>query len=136
MISTNNKEFLQAVQAVSKEETEKFVKSPETEELLEKLKAQYGKDQAGFMKAWMKVTMPMTQKLTEKHIQGMQFYMILQPENDSHYAGKDVKLGTPDRSIFWYKPTGADKYRVIYADLSVIEMTPDDVKHLPEAKAK
>jgi hypothetical protein len=44
-----------------------------------------------------------------------------------------VKLGTPDRPILWYKPTGADTYRVIYADLSVKEMAPDDVKKLPEA---
>ncbi len=47
---------------------------------------------------------------------------------ESHYAGKDVKLDTPDRPIFWYKPTGADKYRVIHADLSVKDMTLDDVK--------
>jgi hypothetical protein len=67
---------------------------------------------------------------------GLGFLHDLKPENDSHYAGKDVKLGTPDRPIFWYKPTGADKYRVIYADMSVKEMTPDDVKKLPEAKSK
>jgi hypothetical protein len=67
---------------------------------------------------------------------GLGFLRDLKPENDSHYAGKDVKLDTPDRPIFWYKPTGAEKYRVIYADLSVKDMTPDDVKKLPEAKAQ
>ena len=41
-----------------------------------------------------------------------------------------MKLGTPDRPIFWYKLTGAEKYRVIYADLSVKEMTADEVKNL------
>ena len=61
---------------------------------------------------------------------------MLTSANDSHYVGKDVKLGTPDRPIFWYKPTGADKYSVIYADLSVKDMASDDVKKLPEAKAK
>ena len=125
-----NKEYMQAIQAVTQPEMEKFLKAPETEKLLEKLKAQYGKDQAGFMKAWMEETMPITQKLTQKYMQGMMFYNMLNSQNDSHYAGKDVKLGTPDRPIFWYKPTGTDKYRVIYADLSVKDMTPDDVKKL------
>lgn len=131
-----NKEYMQAIQAASISETQKLIKEPETAKLLKDLKAQYGKDQAGFMKAWMKAMMPFTQKLTQKYQQGMLFYNMLTSQNDSHYAGKDVKLGTPDRPIFWYKPTGADKYRVIYADLSVKDMTPDDVKKLPEAKAK
>ena len=136
-IGMNNKEFMQAIQAVTQgRKLEKLLKTPETEKLLEKLKAQYGKDQAGFMKAWMKATMPFTQKLTQKHMQGMMFYNMLNSQNDSHYVGGGVKLGTPDRPIFWYKPTGADKYRVIYADLSVKDMAPDDVKKLPEAKAK
>ena len=131
-----NKEYMQAIQAVSKSEVEKLVKTPEIEKLLEKLKAQYGKDQPGFMKAWMKAIMPFTQNLTQKHMQGTMFYNMLKSENDSHYAGKDVKLGTPNRPIFWYKPTGAKKYRVIYADLSVKELAADEVKKLPEARAK
>jgi hypothetical protein len=41
---------------------------------------------------------------------------------DAHYAGAGVKLGTPDRPIFWYKPADSEKYRVIYADLSAGEV--------------
>jgi hypothetical protein len=63
------------------------------------------------------------------------FYATLQPENDSHYAGKNVKLDTPDRPILWYKPTGSDRYRVIYADLSIKEMAPEDVEKLRETLA-
>ena len=88
------------------------------------------------MKAWMKAQMPFTQQLMQKHMQGMMFYNMLTSQNDSHYVGGGVKLGTPDRPIFWYKPTGAEKYRVFYADLSVKDMAADDVKKLPEAKAK
>ena len=44
-----------------------------------------------------------------------------------------MKLDTPDRPIFWYKPTGADKYRVIYADLSVKEAAPAEIKDFPKA---
>jgi outer membrane lipoprotein-sorting protein len=135
-LGLSNKEYQQAIQAVSMEKTQKFLKTPEAEKLLKDLQAQYGKDRDGFMKAWMKAMMPFTQKLTQKYMQGMMFYNMLNSQNDSHYAGKDVKLGTPDRPIFWYKPTGAEKYRVIYADLSVKDMTPDDVRMLPEAKAE
>lgn len=37
---------------------------------------------------------------------------------DAHYAGAGVKIGTPNRPIFWYRPGKSDTYRVIYADLS------------------
>ena len=135
-IAMGDKECQQAVQAASMLETQELMKKPETMKLLEELKAQYGKDKDGFMKAWMKAMMPFTQKLTQKYMQGVMFYNILTPANDSHYAGGGVKRDTPDRPIFWYKPTGSDKYRVIYADLSVKDMTPDDVKKLPDANAK
>jgi outer membrane lipoprotein-sorting protein len=134
-IGMTNKEFLQAAQAAAISETEKFLKEPTTEKLLEELKAQYGKDTDGFMKAWTKAMMPFSQKLTQKNMQGMTFYNMLTAANDSHYIGKGVKLDTPDGPIFWYKPTGADKYHVIFADLSVKEMTADEVKKLPDAKA-
>lgn len=135
-LGMNNKEYQQAIQAVSKEETEKFMKTPEAEKLLERLKAQYGEDQAGFMKAWMKAMMPFTQKLVQEHQQGMMFYNMLTAQNDSHYAGKDVKLGTLDRPIFWYKPTGAEKFRVIYADLTVKEVPSDEAPESPELEGE
>ena len=40
----------------------------------------------------------------------------------AHYAGKDVLLGAADTPVFWYRPKGAKKYRVIYADLAVREV--------------
>ena len=99
----------------------------------DKLRAKYGKEPpAAMMAEAMKTMMP----LMQKQMQGIMFYTMLKPENDAHYVGGGVKLGTPDRPILWYRPTGADKYHVIYADLSVKELTPDDVKKLPEATAK
>jgi outer membrane lipoprotein-sorting protein len=135
-LGMGNREFLQATQAASISATQEFLKEPETAKLLKDLQAQYGKDKDGFMKAWMKAQMPFTQKLTQKHMQGMMFYNMLGSQNDSHYAGMGVKLGTPNRPIFWYKPTGADNYRVMYADLSVKEMTPGDLEKLPAAKSE
>ncbi len=61
----------------------------------------------------------------------------LQPENDMHYAGKDVKLGTPDRPIFWYKESKSSKdYQVLYADLSIKEVPAKDVPKVPAEGSK
>jgi hypothetical protein len=67
---------------------------------------------------------------------GSTFVASLPPEADQHYAGKGVSLGAADTPVFWYKPTGSEKYRVIFADLSVKDMTSDDVAKLSEAKAQ
>ena len=110
-------------------DVESGIKTP----LEKEIKAKNGESREARMKAeFMKMPMGLAMACG----QGLGFLHDLKPENDSHYAGKGVKLNTPDRPIFWYKPTGADKYRVIYANLSVKEMTPDDVKALPKAKTR
>ena len=53
---------------------------------------------------------------------GFQFLAELKPENNQHYAGKGIKLDTPDVPIFWYKPIDSETYQVVFADLSVKEM--------------
>ena len=59
---------------------------------------------------------------------GVMFANQLPPGADAHYVGKGVSLGAPDTPIFWYRPEGSKKYRVIYADLSVREAdTPPNV---------
>ncbi len=52
---------------------------------------------------------------------GFQFALSLPVESDAHYAGHGAKPGDADQPVFWYKPTGLTKYRVIYADLSIKE---------------
>jgi hypothetical protein len=109
-----------------------------------KLREKYGKDIPPEITAELqKAMMPLMQKqmqeqmpVRQKRMQGITFYTTLKPENDPHYVGGGVKLGTPDCPILWYKPSEADKYRVIYADLSVKEMASDDVRKLPEATPK
>lgn len=66
---------------------------------------------------------------------GMRFVLSLAPENDSHYAGKGVKLNTPNRPVFWYKPTPDENYQVIYADLSIKDVAAEDLdkRSLPAA---
>lgn len=48
-------------------------------------------------------------------------------ESKWRYAGNGVKINTPDMPIFWYRPAGSQMYRVIYADLTVREMTEDQL---------
>jgi hypothetical protein len=59
--------------------------------------------------------------------------VLLSPEqNDWHYVGKDVKLNTPDRAIFWYKLyKESASYQVIYADLSIKEVSAAEAPKLP-----
>ena len=54
------------------------------------------------------------------------------PPDAWHYAGKDVKLGTPNRPIFWFKTKKSSNYQVIYADLSVKEVSADEVPKVPQ----
>ncbi len=54
-------------------------------------------------------------------LRGFGFVVELSPDADAHYAGKGVSFGKAETPIFWYRPKGAKKYRVIYADLSVRE---------------
>lgn len=64
------------------------------------------------------------------------FVWTMQPENDWHYAGRGVKLGEAEKAIVWYRPTGADNYRVIYGDLSVRETRPDALPAAPPGAAE
>ena len=63
-------------------------------------------------------------------------FLLALPPDAWHYAGKDVKLNAPNRPIFWYKlPPGA-KWTVIYADLSIKEVPPEEVQKFPKAEGK
>jgi len=58
---------------------------------------------------------------------GMFFLQLLETEGKYHYAGKGVKLGDADKAIFWYQPEGSTTYRVIYGDLSVKDVSPENL---------
>jgi hypothetical protein len=55
---------------------------------------------------------------------GMLFHMSLK---DRHYAGSGVKVGEADKAVFWYLPDGSQTYRVIYGDLSVKDVAPENL---------
>ena len=57
------------------------------------------------------------------------------PPDAWRYAGKDIKLGTLKRPILWFKPLKTTAYQVIYADLSIKEVSPEEAPKLPQPDA-
>jgi len=58
---------------------------------------------------------------------GMMFHQMLQTLGQCHYAGQGVKLGDASKAIFWYKPQGSENWRVIYGDLSVKDVSTENL---------
>lgn len=56
--------------------------------------------------------------------------------NDWHYNGRGVKLGAEGVPICWWRPQGLERYRVVYGDLSVREVSPNDLPDKPPARHK
>jgi outer membrane lipoprotein-sorting protein len=57
---------------------------------------------------------------------GMLFASAL-PAGSFRYAGQNVPYGDPATAIFWYRPTGSETYRVIYADLHTADVAPENL---------
>lgn len=55
------------------------------------------------------------------------FIVRLSSENDWHYAGENVKFGDTDTAVFWYRPDGSETYRVVYGDLSIKDVTSENL---------
>jgi hypothetical protein len=51
-----------------------------------------------------------------------------------HYAGKGVKLGDKTRAVCWYQPESSKTYRVVYGDLSVKDVSPEDLPRNAEPR--
>ena len=58
---------------------------------------------------------------------GMLFHQILESQGQWNYSGAGVKLGDADTPVFWYQPEGSPTYRVIYGDLHVEDVTPENL---------
>ncbi|MHC4726370.1 MAG: hypothetical protein ACYS17_04010 [Planctomycetota bacterium] len=55
------------------------------------------------------------------------FIRFFKGEGQWHYAGSGVKLGDAQTAIFWYRPEGSETYRVIYGDLSVKNVSAENI---------
>ena len=62
---------------------------------------------------------------------GMSFAMMLPLAADAHYAGKGLKRTDAKSPLFWYKPTGSEKYRVVWSDLTASDA--DEAPNVPGA---
>ena len=62
---------------------------------------------------------------------GTEFLKRLPGDSDWKYVGEDVKLGDTTKAVCWYKPEGSATYRVIYGDLSVKDVAPEDLPPIP-----
>ena len=58
---------------------------------------------------------------------GMLFHQMLDIQNKGQYVGGGVKFGDADSPVFWYQPEGSDTYRVIFGDLHVENVSPEDL---------
>ena len=70
--------------------------------------------------------------LAKKMQQYLLFTRFFKGEGKWYYRGKGVKLGVADKPIFWYRPRDSETYRVIYGDLHVADVAPEN---LPEPLA-
>ncbi len=52
------------------------------------------------------------------------------------YAGEGVRLGEKDKAVFWYRRKGEKNYHVIYGDLSVKDVAPEDLPKRPVKQAE
>lgn len=59
---------------------------------------------------------------------GMMFHQMVDMGGCKwQYTGDGVKFGDVEKVIFWYQPKGSSNYRVIYGDLSVKDIAPEDL---------
>jgi len=58
---------------------------------------------------------------------GMLFHQILETQGRWQYTGGGVQLGNADKVIFRYQPEGSENYRVIYGDLHVEDVAPENL---------
>ncbi len=71
------------------------------------------------MREWLQVFQQINRSL--------KFVRDLPKDADWHYAGTDAVYGDATTPVFWYRPENSETYRVIYADLSVADVVPQDL---------
>jgi hypothetical protein len=54
-----------------------------------------------------------------------------QIQNDWFYNGDGVVSGDANSAIFWYRPDELKIYRVLYGDLHVADVNPENLPKLP-----
>jgi len=107
----------------------KFPSVLEQEAVKEYIEA-YGKKAFPNFRAGDKLSDEQQQEMLQiysKIVRAFTFAKGLPGESDWHYAGKDATFGDAETAIFWYRPQGSQTYRVIYGDLSVNDVAPENL---------
>jgi outer membrane lipoprotein-sorting protein len=91
--------------------------------VLKTVQEKNAKDATEAMKQVMEITMKWG---------GAGGFLAAIPPDSWHYAGKDVKLGTPNKPIFWCQRKRDGRGLVLYADLSVKEVSAEELPKMPE----
>jgi outer membrane lipoprotein-sorting protein len=64
---------------------------------------------------------------TMQFTRGVMFVLKLPAGSNWRYAGEKVKYGDAQTAIFWYRPEGSTTYHVIYGDLTVKDVGPENL---------
>ena len=92
---------------------------PKTEEVLNKCNAEREKHEKWTDEEGGKVSL------------GCEFIDRLSEDSDYQYVGEDVKLGDANTPVCWWKPSGSKTYRVVYGDLSIRDVEPENLPDIP-----
>jgi outer membrane lipoprotein-sorting protein len=111
-------DLLKALDIASKLNDGKFPEALDTASVMKAMTGSLLKDARGGQKP-SEETMKQLMESSVSIGRGISYVLEMPATADAHYAGKGVQRDTPDRPILWFKPKGQEKYRVIYADLSV-----------------
>ncbi len=71
---------------------------------------------------------------SNKSTLGCAFIEKLPEGSDYQYVGEDVKFGDANAPVCWWKPPGSKTYRVVYGDLSIRDVEPNDLPEIPWLK--
>lgn len=62
-----------------------------------------------------------------KFSRGLLFLRFFKGRGTWHYAGNSIKFGDAQTPVFWYQPQDSDTFRVIYGDLHIADLPPEDL---------
>jgi outer membrane lipoprotein-sorting protein len=65
-------------------------------------------------------------------VRATRVWMFLGADKDHGYKPEGVKLGDRDKIVFWYRPDKADKYRAVFGDLHVADVSADQLPEKPK----
>lgn len=65
---------------------------------------------------------------------GLVFLRFYKGQGPWHYCGNGVQFGESETPVFWYQPKDSDHFRVIFGDLHVEDVQPEDLDALVEAR--